>query len=111
VPWVALKQLFDGFAEIPGVGLSKMTKALHPKRPGLIPMLDSVVQRHLQEDDPGAGAAFGERALALVHGYKRDVDRNRLPLRAVRQRLAGRGYDVSEVRIFDLLIWAVEVGP
>src|SRR5580704_5687546 len=40
-----------------------MTKALRPKRPALIPMLDTVVQKHLQDDDPGAQAPFGERAL------------------------------------------------
>jgi hypothetical protein len=30
-----------------GAGLSKMTKALRPKRPALIPMLDTVVQKYL----------------------------------------------------------------
>ena len=44
IPWIALTQLFDAFANIRGVGFSKMTKALHRKRPALIPMLDSVVQ-------------------------------------------------------------------
>src|SRR6266550_3611145 len=52
VPWLALSQLFEGFADIRGVGLSKMTKALHPKRPALMPMLDSVVQKYLEDDDP-----------------------------------------------------------
>src|SRR4029077_14566416 len=33
VPWPALRQLFDAFADIRGVGLSKATKALHRKRP------------------------------------------------------------------------------
>ena len=60
-----------------------MTKALHPKRPALIPMLDSVVQAYLQDDDLGAQASFGERALALVRGYKRDLDRNSAAVRAV----------------------------
>jgi hypothetical protein len=46
----------------------------------------------------------------LVRGYKRDVDRNRAAFRAIRQDLARRGYDVTEVRILDLLIWSVEVG-
>lgn len=49
--------------------MSKMTKALRPKRPALIPMLDTVVQKYLQDDDPGAQAPFGERALGLVRGY------------------------------------------
>jgi hypothetical protein len=106
VPWPALRQLFDAFADIRGIGFSKMTKALHRKRPALIPMLDSVVQKYLEDDDPGAQAPFGERALALVRGYKRDLDRNRAAVRAVRKELARRGYEVTEVRILDLLIWS-----
>jgi uncharacterized protein DUF6308 len=105
VPWLPLTYLFDAFADIRGVGFSKMTKALHPKRPGLIPMLDSVVQRYLTDDDPGVQSPFGERAVALVRGYKRDLDRNRDALRAVLRELARRGHDLSEVRILDLLIW------
>jgi hypothetical protein len=54
VPWLPLRQLFDAFADIRGVGFSKMTKALHPKRTALIPMLDSVVQKYLEDDDLGA---------------------------------------------------------
>jgi hypothetical protein len=49
VPWVALGQLFGAFAGIGGVGFSKMIKAMHPKRPALIPMLDSIVQKYLYE--------------------------------------------------------------
>lgn len=108
VPWLALRQLFDAFADIPGVGFSKMTKALHGKRPALIPMLDSVVQKYLADDDLGAHAGFGERALGLVDGYKRDLDRNRAALRAVRQELARRGHGLTEVRILDLLILSAE---
>lgn len=110
VPWLALRQLFDAFAGIRGVGLSKATKSLHRKRPALIPMLDSVVQKYLADDDPGAQATFGERALALVRGYKSDVDRNRTALSTIRRQL-GRGRELSEVRILDLLIWADQVSP
>jgi hypothetical protein len=106
VPWPALGQLFDAFADIRGVGVSKMTKALHRKRPALIPMLDSVVQRYLKDDDPGAQAPFAERALELVRGYKRDLDRNRAAVRALRQELAKRDYSLTDVRILDLLIWS-----
>jgi hypothetical protein len=107
VPWSPLRQLFDAFANVRGVGFAKTTKALHPKRPALIPMLDSVVQRYLADDDPGAQAPFGERAIALVRGYKRELDRNRSALRAVRQELARRGYAATEVRILDMLVWSV----
>jgi len=109
VPWLPLGQLFDAFADIRGVGFSKMTKALHPKRPALIPMLDSVVQTYLEDDDLGAHAPFGERALGLVRGYKRDLDRNRTALRAIRRELALRSYRLTETRILDLLIWSVAV--
>jgi hypothetical protein len=63
-PWAALRQLFGAFADVRGIGISKVTKALHPKRPALIPMLDSVVQAYLADDDPGVRAAFDERGLA-----------------------------------------------
>jgi hypothetical protein len=104
VPWLPLRQLFDAFADIRGVGLSKMTKALHPMRPALIPVLDSIVQKYLEDDDPGAQAPFGERALGLVLGYKRDLDSNWAAVRAVQQELAQRSYALTGVRILDLLI-------
>jgi hypothetical protein len=108
VPWLPLGQLFGAFAGIRGVGMSKMTKALYRKRPALIPILDSIVHRYLQEDDPGTQAPFGERALALVRGYGRDLDNNGAAVGAVRQELAGRGYGLTEVRILDLLILSAE---
>ncbi len=109
IPWVPLTRLFDAFADIHGVGFSKMTKALHRKRPALIPMLDSVVQEYLATDLPrtGSSASFGERATALVRSYKQDLDRNRSALHEVQRALAGRGYQLTEVRILDLLIWSV----
>jgi len=109
VPWLPLRQLFDAFAEIPGIGFAKMTKALHPKRPALIPMLDSIVQKYLADDDPGAQAPFGRRALELTRGYKSDLDRNTAAVRAIRQELTGRGYELTDVRILDLLILSREV--
>jgi uncharacterized protein DUF6308 len=110
VPWLPLRQLFEAFADIRGVGLSKMTKALHRKRPELIPMLDSVVQRYLEDDDLGMKTPFAERALELVRGYKRDLDANRAGMRSLRQELTRRGYRLTEVRILDLLIWSVTAG-
>jgi hypothetical protein len=108
VPWLPLRQLFDAFAEIPGIGFAKMTKALHPKRPALIPMLDSIVQKYLADDDPGAQAPFGRRALELTRGYKSDLDRNTAAVQAIRQELTGRGYELTDVRILDLLILSVQ---
>lgn len=109
IPWIPLTRLFDAFADIRGIGFSKMTKTLHRKRPALIPMLDSVVQTYLTRDDPGtrSSGAFGERATALVRSYKRDLDRNRSVLHEIQQELASRTYRLTEVRILDLLIWSL----
>lgn len=104
IPWASLKRLFEAFADIRGVGFSKMTKALHPKRPSLIPMLDSVVQAYLAVEDLPDG--FAQGALELVRRYKQDLDRNRVALRELRRELAGRGFDLTEVRILDILIWS-----
>ena len=109
IPWASLTRLFDAFADIRGIGFSKMTKALHRKRPALIPMLDSVVQAYLARDDPWtpSSGSFGERATALVRSYKHDLDRNRSVLHELQQELARRTYRLTEVRILDLLIWSV----
>ena len=108
VPWPSLTRLFGAFGEIRGVGFAKMTKALHGKRPALIPILDSIVQAYLASDEP-APPEFGERATALVRSYKRDLDLNREALRAVKRALAKRGYTLTEVRILDVLIWSAFV--
>jgi len=107
IPWSALSGLFEAFAGIRGIGLSKVTKTLHPKRPALIPMLDSVVQAYLERDDLGASEPFAERATALVRSYKGDLDHNRGPLRGLERELARRGYQLTQVRILDILIWSV----
>jgi Family of unknown function (DUF6308) len=111
VPWLPVRQLFDAFAGIRGVGLSKTTKALYRKRPALVPMLDSVVQKYLEDDDLGDKVPFGERALGFVRGYKHDLDDNRAVVRAVRQELVKRNYRLTEVRILDLFIWSIKDSP
>ena len=50
-----------------------------------------------------------ERRLAEL-GYKQDLDRNRLALRELERELASGGYQLTEVRILDLLIWSALAG-
>ena len=126
IPWESLTELFEAFAGIRGIGLSKMTKALHPTRPALIPMLDSVVQAYLARDGPGTSASAclprscstcagcrplrsppaGAEAAALVRSLKQDVDRNAAALRELRRALAVCEHRLTEVRILDVLIWS-----
>ena len=106
IPWSALTGLFETFSGIRGVGFSKLTKTLHPKRPALIPMLDSVVQTYLGGDDLGRFDSFGDRTIAFVRSYKSDLDRNRAALRQLRRELSARGHPLTEVRILDIVIWS-----
>ena len=108
VPWLPLSQLFDAFADIRGVGLSKMTKALYPKRPALIPMLDSMVQTYrerttsaprLRSRSARSGSSAATNVTWTATGRA---------VRAVRQELARCGYGLTEVRILDLLIWSAQ---
>jgi hypothetical protein len=110
VPWLPLTRLFDAFADIRGVGLAKVTKALHPRRPALIPMLDSFVQAYLSGIDRRGSPSFAEQAVALVRGFKDDLDRNRGGLHELRRELERRGYRITEVRILDILIWSTAAG-
>jgi hypothetical protein len=73
-------------------------------------MLDSVVQSYFADDDPGKRAQFGERALALVRDYKRDLDRHRAALHPSARAQAARP-PANRGRIIDLLIWADQVSP
>ncbi len=107
VPWRELTSLFEAFAGIRGVGVAKMTKALHPKRSKLVPLLDSVVQAYLVDDSPPA-EGFGERATELVRSYKRDLDGNRAALRELDRELRRSGRALTELRILDILIWSAE---
>ena len=107
VPWLPLGQLFEAFADIRGRHVEDDQGAV-PKRPALIPMLDSMVQAYLRDDDLGAQAPFAQRALGLVRGYQRDLDRNQTAVQTVRQDLTRRGYLLTEVRILDLLILSAQ---
>ena len=75
-------------------------------------MLDSVVQAYLARDDlrMRTSGSFGERATELVSSFKRDLDRNGSALHQLRQELASREYQLTEVRLLDLLIWSVSAG-
>lgn len=107
VPWAALRRLFETMDGIPEVGLARATKVLHRKRPALIPILDSVVERYLRSveslDRPRGVASY---AVELVRAYKRELDANAGVLTAVREELEGRGLHLTECRLLDIYLWA-----
>jgi hypothetical protein len=106
VPWEGLHDLFEAVSGIPGVRLPKVTKALHKKRPYLIPLLDSVVAGYLHSVDHIPTHQFAEEGTALVRSYKVDLDANRATISFVRASLAENGYQLTGCRILDLYTWA-----
>lgn len=106
IPWDALHDLYSAAEGVRGIGLAKLTKALHKKRPRLIPMLDSVVAGYLRSVDSIPSGGGVATATALTRGYKRDLDANREALECVRRKLEARGYVLTLCRILDLYTWA-----
>jgi hypothetical protein len=110
IPWDALHELYSAPSDVSGIGLAKLTKALHKKRPHLIPMLDSVVAGYLRSVDdirPGGGLSA---ATALTRSYKKDLDRNRETLECIQAELEAQGYSLSLRRILDLYTWSYSGG-
>lgn len=108
IPWDALHDLYGASDGVFGIGLAKLTKFLHKKRPELIPMLDSVVEDYLRSvsEIPLRKLGFGAVGTALTRSYKVDLDANLGTVRAVQAALATSGYSLTECRIMDLFTWA-----
>lgn len=106
IPWDAVHDLYAAFGGIPGIGLAKATKALHKKRPHLIPMLDSVVAAYLRSVEEIPVGDFADEALGLTRSYKVDLDANSDVLVSVQHGLNEQGYTLSLCRILDLYTWA-----
>ena len=106
IPWDALHDLFAAVGGIPGIGLAKATKALHKKRPHLIPMLDSFVAGYLRSVEEIPVGDFADEALGLTQSYKVDLDANSDTLVSVQHGLNEQGFTLTLCRILDLYTWA-----
>ncbi len=106
IPWDALHDLYGAVGGISGVGLAKATKALHKKRPHLIPMLDSFVAGYLRSVEEIPIGGFADEALGLTRSYKVDLDANAETLVSVQHGLNEQGYTLGLCRILDLYTWA-----
>lgn len=106
IPWQAVNELYGAFEGLPGVGLPRLTKVLHKKRPALIPILDSVVDRYLVAVEGPIAGGLGERGTALTRAYKAEIDACLPILRCVRDDLLADGVDLTECRLLDIYLWA-----
>lgn len=106
VPWEGLGQLMRAMDGIPEVGLPRKTKVLHKKRPALIPILDSVLEKYLRSVDRirRTGDSVVD-AVDLMRSYKRELDATLPALGPLRDELRQRGIDLTECRLLDLFLW------
>jgi hypothetical protein len=107
IVWEALEELLSIMISIKGVDIWVATKVLHKKRPALIPILDSVVQRYLLTVDNIAKTQNREKlSVDMMRSYKRDLDNNADAVRKVRVDLKQLGFYLTECRILDTFVWA-----
>ena len=106
IPWQALEDLYTAFDDLPGVGLARLTKVLHKKRPALIPILDSVVDRYLVSVDGRIAGGLGQRGTALTRSYKAELDACLPVVRCVSENLLSDGVNLTECRLLDIYLWA-----
>jgi hypothetical protein len=113
VLWEALGRLFEAFDGVPAVGLARITKVMHRKRPALIPILDSVIEAYLVRIGGAIAGTRPERGVALTRIYKREMDSNAEALRCLRRKLAQELLDLTECRLLDVFMWshAVDTNP
>lgn len=107
VDWDAVYGLYRALSGLPAVGVARMTKVLHRKRPALVPILDEVVRSYLCDVEPlvltGAAA---DQALTLTQAYQRELHHELAELTQLREALDVRGIQLTDCRILDILLWA-----
>ena len=89
-----------------GIGVARLTKALHRKRPKLVPICDSVVLNAL-----GVGAGNKADVIIACVDRLRIVGQEQLSrLHELRKLSKQLGAEMTELRILELLYW-VQFGP
>lgn len=107
VDWDALYGLYRALSGLPAVGVPRMTKVLHRKRPALVPILDEVVRSYLCDVEPlDLTGDAADQALTLTQAYHRELHLQLAELTQLRDALDGRGIQLTECRILDVLLWA-----
>ncbi len=107
IPWRALGDLYQALEGLPRIGLPRITKVLHKKRPALIPILDSVVEQYLIGVGGPVGGTIAERAVRLTQHYKSELDATIDVLQCVKSALAQRSVNLTECRLLDVYVWAL----
>jgi hypothetical protein len=86
------------------IGLGKVTKVLHKKRPAFFPVHDSVASDFLWKNFPHR-ISQGSPPLRLLQQYRGIVEARRGELESVQRNVRQLGYELSMVRVLDFLVW------
>jgi hypothetical protein len=109
VPWRGLQALFDPFQSIPRAKLGIATKILHKKRPGLIPMLDTLLVGHYHPRLTTHAETLGGYAVNLMKLFQQDLLAVLPEVTALCDLAAKQRKPVTPVRMLDHLVWSVLV--
>lgn len=112
-PLDLISDLFEAAVSVPDVLIPKATKILHRKRRFLIPMLDNVVlffyldalgesTRKARTQDKRAAASV---AMDVLRYFRQDLTHASRAINELRQQLSAAGYNLSPVRILEILVW------
>jgi len=107
IPWGDIGHLIDSM-RVPYLGLARLTKILHKKRP----ILDSVMVGYLQpfiSREEIVGASDAGRAICYIKELKKDIHNNIMVFTELLE-WARKPYPISIIRILDILTWCT-LGP
>ena len=90
----------------PGIGVARLTKALHRKRPDLIPICDRVLCKALTILQHNKA----DKIIECMEKLRQVGQRNLDALSKLRELTRNKGTELTELRILEILHW-VEFGP
>jgi hypothetical protein len=102
----AIHEVLRALLRHPGVGVARLTKALHRKRPNLIPICDSVVLEALGVRTTSKVDAI----IACMEEFRIIGRKHTSRLQKLRELLKQFQAQMTELRILELLYW-VQFGP
>ncbi len=109
VPWEGVQALLDPFQSIPRAKLGVATKILHKKRPGLIPMLDTLLQAHYRRRLTVRAATLGGYGVNLMKLFREDLLAVITEVSALCSIASERQKPVSPLRMLDHMVWSALV--
>jgi hypothetical protein len=104
-----ISQAITAICAVPRAKLGVATKILHKKRPGLIPILDSVVSDHYAHLVPSnPNRTWGDYAIAVTELVHKDMAVAGTELLELRDELSANNTPMTPCRILNALTWIVK---